>query len=245
MSPRRTPPPPPVAPDPPPAAAGAQDRPSGRLRRRTVGVAVRSLLAAAIVLAIGNVAITAAWQWHAHAAVPGETLSIAGVRNLRVVDEKVWRGSAPGHASYVELAAAGATTVVDLRAEDDLDVDRGRLAELGMDLVVIPMRDGQAPTSTQVATFLDAVAKSRGPVFVHCGAGVGRTGTMVASYLVEQGLADGPGAMRQNLAVGPPSLEQLAFAATLGAGPDRPNVGLVAASRFLDAPRRAWTLLRR
>jgi hypothetical protein len=48
--------------------------------------------------------------------------------------------------------------------------------------------------------------------------------------------------MRANLAVGPPSLEQLAFAASLDAGEPakRPNVAIVAVSRTLDAPRRIW-----
>jgi hypothetical protein len=49
-------------------------------------------------------------------------------------------------------------------------------------------------------------------------------------------------AMRANLAVGPPSLEQLAYAVALDAGeaPQRPNVALVAVSRTFDAPRRIF-----
>jgi hypothetical protein len=48
--------------------------------------------------------------------------------------------------------------------------------------------------------------------------------------------------MRANLEVGPPSLEQLAFAAGLSPGDDvdRPNPAIVAMSRVLDAPRRIW-----
>ncbi|WP_406215152.1 hypothetical protein [Streptomyces canus] len=44
-------------------------------------------------------------------------------------------------------------------------------------------------------------------MFVHCGAGVGRTGTMAAAYLVKTG--EQSSAVRRNLAVGPPSIEQI------------------------------------
>ena len=84
-------------------------------------------------------------------------------------------------------------------------------------------------------------------MYVHCGAGVGRTGVMAAAYLVSSGQADGWSAMRKNLEIGPPSLEQLAFAASLDADDlstdgslDRPGPLVVALSRTLDAPRRIW-----
>jgi hypothetical protein len=48
-------------------------------------------------------------------------------------------------------------------------------------------------------------------------------------------------ALRDNLQVGPPSLEQIAFVARLTEGPRRPPGVVVAVSRVLDAPRRLWT----
>ena len=72
---------------------------------------------------------------------------------------------------------------------------------------------------------------------VHCGAGVGRTGAMVAASETALGEMGGAEAARRNLAVGPPSLEQLAFAVREG---ERPGPVVTALSRVLDSPRRIW-----
>jgi protein-tyrosine phosphatase len=131
---------------------------------------------------------------------------------------------------------------VDLRAEEDLHVDEAYLASLGLRYVPVPVRDGQAPSSEEVDRFLQAVRETDGITFVHCGAGVGRTGTMAASYLVATGQATSKQALQRNLAVGPPSLEQVAFVAELdGSDVSRPSGALVAVSRVLDAPRRLWS----
>lgn len=191
-------------------------------------------------LVIGNLAITAAWQMTARRSahvVP----AISGITNLSVVDDAVWRSAAPSSRSYGELADAGVRTIVDLRAEENLRVDVDALAALGIRWVHLPIRDGQIPSDEQVRRFLGAVDGSEGITLVHCGAGVGRTGAMVAAYRVATGESSGLEAMRANLAVGPPSLEQLAFAASLDGGLHRPPVPLVFASRVLDSPRRLWS----
>jgi len=196
-----------------------------------------------VFLVLGNLAIATAWQIQSRRAPASfELPAIEGVKNLKAVDEHVWRGAAPSRSAYARLADAGVTTVVDLRAEENVNVDHERLATLGIRYVHLPIRDGQTPSAAQVDRFLGEVQRSDGVTFVHCGAGVGRTGAMAAAYLVATGEAAGVQAMSRNLAVGPPSLEQLVFAATLdddGTG-SRP-APLVAASRVLDAPRRLWS----
>jgi len=208
----------------------------GRRIRRYVLLAVAGFVA---FLVLGNLTIMAAsLSLRSDAPAPAEVR----VNNFRVVDEHVWRGAAPSATTFRDLAAAGATTVVDLRAEDDLTVDSALLTKLGLTRFHLPIRDGQIPSQAQVDRFIEIVRNSKGPVFVHCGAGVGRTGAMVAAYLVRSGEADGVEALRRNLSVGPPSLEQLTFAATLqGSHAGRVPAPVVVVSRVLDAPRRLWS----
>ena len=189
-------------------------------------------------LLLGNLSILAASRWMRVEEVRTVPASVTGVKNFVAVDGHLWRGAAPTTSGYRQLAKAGVTRVVDLRAEDNVDVDSEWLQSIGVDYVRIPVRDGQAPTQGEITSFLDSVAGSDGTVFVHCGAGVGRTGTMAAAWLVATGKADLTEAVRRNLSVGPPSLEQLAFVA---GGLDRPNPVLVAMSRTLDMPRRLWS----
>jgi protein tyrosine phosphatase (PTP) superfamily phosphohydrolase (DUF442 family) len=173
---------------------------------------------------------------------PRPAVDVAGVGNLAVVDARVWRSAAPSLDGYRSLAAAGVTTVVDLRAEPGTLAEDGPIRALGLDVIHIPMRDGQPPNGAQVAQFLGVVAQAKGTVLVHCAAGVGRTGSMVAAYLVATGQTGSLRATLRNLAVGPPSLEQLAF--TLGLWGTHVNdapLPIVVASRVLDAPRRIWS----
>lgn len=216
--------------------------PARRLSSRAtwVRLARNGLIVLTAYLVVGNAAILGASllaRWQAgDATVP----SSAVISNFRVVDAHVWRGAAPGSDGLVELAGHGVTTIVDLRAEHDLDTDDALIAELGLERFHLPIRDGQLPTAEQAARFLEIVDQSSGPVFLHCGAGVGRTGAVVAHYLAATGQASGWEALGRNLSVGPPSLEQIVFAFAADGTYDRPGPIVTGLSRVLDAPRRIW-----
>lgn len=231
--------PPPVRPGPLPAAPA---RPRS-LRRRLVRVLTGVLLGCLALWATGSLGILAmSYVARETISAPEGIRSVRGIHNFEPVgtDGELWRGAVPSPTGYRSLADLGFTTVVDLRAEDLTAAQLALPSEAGLDVVRVPMRDGQTPTSDQVQRLLDAVSESSGPVFVHCGAGVGRTGTMAAAYLVRTGQEDASGAVWRNLSVGPPSIEQIYYGLTLERERDtaQPPLPVVMVSRFVDAPRR-------
>jgi protein tyrosine phosphatase (PTP) superfamily phosphohydrolase (DUF442 family) len=199
--------------------------------------ALRLLVGFVGFLVLGNLVILGA-SAAAHLLVDtGRVDGVEGVDNLRAVDGKLWRGAHPSREGHRSLAAAGVTVIVDLRAEDDAAEQDDFIESLGMEVVHMPIRDGQSPGDDDVARLVDVVRDADGPVFVHCGAGVGRAGAMVAGYLDATGQAGPIEALSHNLAIGPPSLEQIVFA---GSGGQQPDPVITTLSRTLDAPRRIW-----
>jgi atypical dual specificity phosphatase len=81
----------------------------------------------------------------------------------------------------------GIQAIVSLEPLSPQGTEKAR--QLGMDVVVIPIRDYTAGTKNQRNQALQAIAAflhSQKPTLVHCQGGLGRTGMILALYLVTQ-----------------------------------------------------------
>jgi hypothetical protein len=85
------------------------------------------------------------------------------------------------------LYSAGIRAVVSLL---NIPSDEAVFGSAGFSFLCLPVADGGAPTLDQASEFVRFVQEQRAagrPVAVHCEAGLGRTGTMLAAYLISRG----------------------------------------------------------
>ncbi len=224
-----------------PEPAAPVERPRGSWPRRLRLAALVVIGVVGCTLIYGNIVLIGA-SWAARPFTDLDRVEgLANVRHLIRVDDRVWRGAEPGPEGFQELARHGVETVVDLRPDPPSPREEALLRSLGMASVHMPVTDGQPPAADQVERFVALARASSGRVFLHCGEGVGRAGTMAAAYKVTTGQVSSRTAVRESLAVGVLTLEQIAFVAGLDRGRvDQPPAPVVVVSRFLDSPRQLY-----
>ena len=110
-----------------------------------------------------------------------------------------YRGGQPTAEGRSWMVSRGFKTVVDLRFEDrDNQWTRpvgggagvGKLGNQSLEVIHLPVTDMEPPSFEDVERFIEvADDESKRPMFVHCKAGIGRTGSMVSCWRISRGMA--------------------------------------------------------
>ena len=128
--------------------------------------------------------------------------------NFSWLDSSKLAGSARPYTEeeFEGLKERGIKAIVTL-TEDPLNLEL--VNRLGFDYLHSPIVDFEAPSLnqiTEIVQFIDERVANSKPVLVHCAAGRGRTGTILAAYLVHHG-ASAEEAINQVKAKRPGSIE--------------------------------------
>ena len=124
--------------------------------------------------------------WAADHAV--RILGGAPIRSLSQITPHIHLGGQHNRRGWPKLAARGVTAVVNMRIEFD---DRAA-GIVPSRYLCLPTVDETSPSLAhleQGVAFMAQEIAEGGVVYVHCGSGIGRAATMVAAYLVRQGLS--------------------------------------------------------
>jgi len=106
-----------------------------------------------------------------------------------IVEGQVAAMAMPWPEDLEELRRRGITAVLSLTDRAPPEIEAA-----GFAFLALPVRDFHAPTSAQLdaaVEFIERAVNSGGACAVHCGAGLGRTGTVAAAWLVRRGRGAG------------------------------------------------------
>jgi atypical dual specificity phosphatase len=104
-----------------------------------------------------------------------------------VLPNKLYGMPAPEEKDLKNLSDKGVKSIVCL-LEDNSNIETYNTN--GFESLWLPVADNKAPTFEQVeklVTFIDEQNQKNNPVAIHCQGGKGRTGTLIASYLISKG----------------------------------------------------------
>jgi len=118
-------------------------------------------------------------------AEPAAREVVPGVRNFAVVSPVLSRGAQPTREGFEQLQGRGIRTILDLRW---LHGNEKTLAGLGLNSYRLRSKQWHPETEDVVRAMKVIQMPEYQPVFVHCQAGMDRTGLVVAVYRI---LVDG------------------------------------------------------
>jgi protein tyrosine/serine phosphatase len=106
------------------------------------------------------------------------------IKNFGQMDDVLYRGGQPAESDYKALADFGIKTIIDLR-NDEESFAKSAAEAAGLRYFNISMDGVSAPSDADVAKFLSIVNDpASGKIYMHCKAGIHRTGAMGAVYRI-------------------------------------------------------------